>query len=223
MLARTVWIDDRGQATAFLRRDPRAGQPYVYWAFDFLVEAKIDAALRLVADDPIGRNALRRQADSLLAPFTRRVWVQAANKSAVDHQGQITWLNKDYRPSQEHGLDVNLNPQRIGPLLELFGGRDRFSAATRFAEKVARSELERVSDLRARCEEARQQAASSLAIRRVQAQARQAAGRIVTDTESYAMDVGIADALLTGLAEPLVKVISVTCLVRGTLQGLDRA
>jgi ATP-dependent helicase HepA len=222
MLARTVWIDDRGQATVTLRRDPRADGATVYFGFDFLVEADIDAALQMAEDDEISRHALRRQADCLLAPFTRRVWVQSPARTAISHQGQLDWLNRPYKPAQDRGNDTNLNAQRIGPLLDMFGGRGRFEGAARFAEKVATDELERVTDLRTRCDEARQQATANLAVRRVQAEARQAAGRLVTDTESYATDVAIADALVAGLAKPRVAVISVNCLVRGSLPGIDR-
>lgn len=225
MLAHTVWIDDRGQATVLLRRDPRADQTFVYFGFDFLVEADIGAALALVGDDEIGRNALRRQADCLLAPFTERVWVQLGRKTiAVEHQAQLAWLDRPYKKREDGGNDVNLNAERIAALFALFGGRERYTDAAQYAEKTARDELTRVTDLTARCGEARQYATASLTIRRVQAEARQAAGRIVTDTESYVTDVAIADALVAGLANPTVKVISVTCLVRAAnLPGVDHA
>jgi ATP-dependent helicase HepA len=221
MLGRTVWMDDRGQATVMLRRDPRADGAVVYFGFDFLVEADINMALGLVGNNEISRNALRRQADCLLAPFTRRVWIQIPGKTAIDHQGQLDWLNGAYKPSQDRGNDVNLNAQRIGPLLDHFRGRQNFTGAARFAENVARGELARITDLTARCDEARHYATANLTVRRVQAEARQAAGRIVTDTESYATDVTIADALVAGLANPVIKVISVTCLVRGALPGVN--
>ena len=220
MLARTVWIDDRGQATVLERRYP--GDANVYFGFDFLVEADIETTLGLVGDDPISRNALRRQADCLLAPFTRRVWVPLPGRSAIDDPAQVKWLDQPYKPKQDHGPDINLNAQRIGALFVKFGGRGRFATGARFAEHVARDELGRVTDLRSRCEEARQYATSSLAVRRAQAEARRAAGRIVTDTEGYATDLGIANAIIDGLADPTIKVISVTCLVRGALPGVDR-
>ncbi len=219
MLARTVWIDDRGQATVLERQYP--GEACVYFGFDFLVEADTEIALELVGDDPISRNALRRQADCLLAPFTRRVWVPLPGRVAIDERAQVEWLDQPYRPKKDHGRDTNLNAQRIGALFDKFGGRERFAGGARYAEHAARDELGRVTDLRARCEEARQQATSGLAVRRAQAEARKAAGRIVTDTEGYSIDLDIADALIDGVANPGIKVISVTCLVRGTLPGVD--
>lgn len=40
---------------------------------------------------------------------------------------------------------------------------------------------------------------------------------MITDTESYLVDVGVAEALIGGLLQPRVKLVSVTCLVRGDL------
>jgi ATP-dependent helicase HepA len=222
MLARTVWVDDRGQATVTLRHDPHEKGAVVYFGFDFLVEADISGALELAGTSDIARRALRRQADCLLTPFTRRVWIQLPGKTAIDHPGQLDWLNRPYRPREERGNDINLNAKLIGHLFDLFGGRENFTGAARFATKVAESELARVSDLTKRCDEARQYAAASLAVRRVQADARRAAGRIVTDVESYAADISIADALIAGLTNPITNIVSVTCLVRGSLPGVDR-
>lgn len=219
MLARTVWIDDRGQATVSLRCEPRMNGATVYFGFDFLVEANIGAALGHVSDDEISQNALRRQADCLLGPFTRRVWVRLPEKSAIDDQKLIEWLDRPYKPVQERGADVNLNADRIDALYSYMGGPRQFTGAAWFAEDVARGELARVTDLTAQCEKARQAAVANLTVRRVQAEARKAAGRIVNDTESYALDIAIADALVAGLAAPTVKVISATCLVHGMLPG----
>lgn len=220
MLARAVWIDDRGQATAFLRRDPREKNAYLYYGFDFLVEADIEAGVALAGDNPISRNALRRQADCLLAPFSRRVWVQGPRKAAVEDARQVQWLDLPYKTTGRGFTDINLNADRIGALLSKVRGRDGFTADARTALGSATDELQRVTDLKARCELAREQASSILTIRRAQSDARQAAGRLVTDTESYASNVDIAEALITGVSAPIVKVISVTCLVRGVLEGV---
>jgi ATP-dependent helicase HepA len=203
-----------------LRRDPRAAEVSIFFGFDFLVEANVGAALGLVREDEISRNALRRQADSLLAPFTRRVWVRLPRKTAVDDPDLIKWLDRPYRPAQEHGLDVNLNADHIGILHSYMGGARQFTGAAWFASEVAESELTRVTDLTVQCERARAAAVASLTVRRVQAEARKAAGRIVNDTESYALDIAVADALVAGLAEPAIKVISVTCLVHSPLSGV---
>lgn len=220
MLARAVWVDDRGQATAFLRRDPREKNAFLYYGFDFLVEADIEAGLALAGDAPITRNALRRQADCLLAPFSRRVWVQGPRKTAVEDARQVQWLDLPYKTTGCGFADINLNAERIGALLSKVGGVDGFTTDARAALESASGELQRVTDLQVRCERAREQAFSILTVRRAQAEARQAAGRLVTDTESYASNVVIADALISGVSAPTIKVISVTCLVRGVLEGV---
>jgi ATP-dependent helicase HepA len=212
MLTRAVWIDDRGQAAVTLRRVPRGTEASVFFGFDFLVEANVSDALGLVTDDEISRNALRRQADCLLAPFIRRVWVRLPQTTAVDDPNLIDRLDRPYRPAQERGPDVNLNAERIGVLHSYLGGARQFTGAAWFALEVAENEVARVTDLTAQCERARVAAVASLTVRRVQAEARQAAGRIVNDTESYSMDIAVADALVAGLAEPAIRVISVACL-----------
>jgi ATP-dependent helicase HepA len=118
---------------------------------------------------------------------------------------------------------VNLNPERIGRLLDLFGSSDSFSEAARDAEQTGRRELARVSDLDARCEAAREQGLRALNGNGAQAQARRAAGRILTDTESYLTDVQATQALIDGLTRPIVKLVSVTCLVRGNLMAASSA
>ena len=223
MLARTVWIDDRGQATVTLRRDPRADGATVYFGFDFLVEADIDAALDLVGrrrDQPQCRCAARRTASSRPSPGASGYRSRARPRSTT----RANSTGSTVRTSQARTAETisTSTPSASAPCSTCSAAGSRFAGAARFAEEVARDELERVTDLTTRCDEARQYATASLTVRRVQAEARQAAGRIVTDTESYATDVAIADALVAGLAKPVIKVISVTCLVRGALPGVDR-
>ena len=215
MLGNTIVIDDRGQASVFLRKDPRVrGEPEVYFGLDFLVEADLAAALKVTGDDRETLHAVGRQADCIFEPFMRRVWVRAGDDKAIDHAGLVAWLDRPYVPDRE---DTNLNPARIGPLHDLFGGAAGFADAARAAETISRRELARVTDLASRCEEAQKRAAQAAAVQSAQAQARQAAGRLVTDTTSYLDDVRVADALISGLAQPHIMVMAVACIVRGNL------
>ena len=78
MLARSAVIDDRGQASVFLRRDSRVhGEPEVYFGMDYLVEADIQRCAAPGGTGPEVRHALRRQADWIFEPFMGRVWVPA--------------------------------------------------------------------------------------------------------------------------------------------------
>lgn len=221
MLEDTVAIDDRGQASVFLRRDASMrGEPQVYFGLDFLVEADIGAALKLTGDDRETRHAVGRQADCIFEPFTRRVWVPTGDDKAVDDPGLVEWLNRPYAPARG---DVNLNPTRIPPLYDLFGGAAGFADAARAAETISRRELARVSDLADRCEEARKRGTQAIVVQSAQARARQAAGRLITDTESYLVDVRVANALISGLGQPRVGIVSVTCIVRGNLVVAEHA
>ncbi len=213
MLASVVDIDDRGQACTFWRYDPHhRGDPLVYFGLDYLVEADVEAALAALGLATQARPALRRQADRLLSPFLRRVWVPADLSRAVDDPDLVIWLDRPYDPKRG---DVNLNQHHLSRLFDLFAGPQQFSDIARRAESLARSELARVTDLAARCAAAYQAAQRSIAVMRAQARARQAAGRLVGDADSYLVDVGIIDVLAADLSRPAVRLVAAMCLVRG--------
>ena len=179
---------------------------------DYLVEADVEAAMAALGLAAQAGPALRRQADRLLSPFLRRVWVPAGLSCAVDDPGLMMWLDRPYDP--ERG-DVNLNQHRLDRLFDLFAGPQQFSDIANRAESLARSELARVTDLPTRCAAAYQAAQRSIAVMRAQARARQAAGRLVGDADSYLVDVGIVDTLAAELSRPAVRLVAATCLVRG--------
>lgn len=215
MLASVAAIDERGQASIFLRRDSRVqGEPEVYFGLDYLIEADIQAALRLARDTPETRRALRRQADRMLEPFMGRIWVPAGGSAAIAHPDLVRWLDRPYDPARG---DVNLNPDRIDSLLEWFTERESFAQAARLADEAGRRELARVSDLDARRAQARERGRRTLMSQNAQAQARRAAGRLLTDTDSYLLNVNLAEALLAGLSDPRHKLMAVTCLLRAGL------
>jgi ATP-dependent helicase HepA len=221
ILAAAVAVDDRGQASALWRRAPGlADEPEVYFGLDYLAEANTDAALQIVSGSVNARQAVRRQADRMFEPFMRRIWLPAGSETAVSDPGLTAWLDRLYAPTRG---DANLNATRIGQLLDLFGGKDGFERSARRAEAAGRRELDRVSDLPARCQAAREQGLRVMAVQRAQARARQAAGRILNDTESYLADVRLSEALIDGLAKPAVKLVSVTCLVRGDVTAAAHA
>ena len=186
----------------------------MYFGLDFLVEADIAAALKVTGDDRETRHAVGRQADCIFEPFMRRVWVRAGDDKAVDHPGLVAWLDRPYVPDRE---DINLNPTRIGPLYDLFGGIAGFADAARAAETISRRELARVTDLASRCEEAQKRAAQAAAVQSAQAQARQAAGRLVTDTKSYLDRRPGGRRAHQRTGQPHIMVMAVACIVRGNL------
>ncbi len=212
MLSALSAIDERGQATAFQRIDPsHTGDPEPYFGFDFLVEADISAAAETMTNPEEVSRALQRQADLLLPPFTRRVWVRAGSTAALTLATALDWLNSPY----DNRKCRNFNNQRVRELVGIFGGWSEFQHSAETAEKVARNELFRVTDLPALCAKAQDRARRRLAVTRAQAEARRAAGRLLRDTESQLADVNTASLLIDGLTQPNVRLMSATCVVRG--------
>ncbi|WP_328779874.1 protein DpdE [Streptomyces canus] len=221
-LANVVWYDDRGQATAFWRADVNhRGEPEPYFGFDYLVEADISSALELalplVQRPRDAEAALRRQAEQLLPPFTLKVWVPAGAAEALTNGDTQKWLDARYRDT-----DHNYNSGNIHELMNLFDGQPGYEAAARGAETVARAELKRVTNLADRCDVAQQQGRERLTVAKAQAEARQAAGRLLGDEESYLLDAAITDALVQALSEPKVRLVSATCLLKTGLRRIPR-
>lgn len=220
LLASVVTIDDRGQASAFWRRDPRhRGDPEVFFGMDYLVEADIEAALEVAGRTDLAHRAVRHQADQVFEPFVHRVWIPAGQEYVVEADESVEWLNRSYRPAAG---DINLNTSRKDDLLAIVGDRGRFTALARQADQVGRIQLRQVSDLTSRCELAQRLARRTLAVRRAQARARQAAGHLVGDAETYLMDTELTEAVLAGLAHPRLRLVSITCLVRSGAGVISR-
>ncbi|MER5418960.1 protein DpdE [Streptosporangium roseum] len=215
-LAKAVYFDDRGQASAFRRVDTsHTDDPIAYFGFDFLAEADLTNALRLVESHPDAQTALRRQADRLLAPFTLKVWVEAGSGSPITSPQALKWLNRPYSSR----VDENYNRAKIPHLLDFFSGWGGYNNAATHAEQSARAYLAETTELLTRCAEAQAKARQRVAITQAQAQARQAAGHLVGDTESLITNTAVTEALVAGLSQPIVKVVAVTCIVRSGREG----
>ncbi|MGA4792248.1 protein DpdE [Nocardia sp. AB354] len=211
VLAQAIYLDDRGQASAF-RRVHRGfqGDPIAYFGFDYLVEADLATALELVKDHPDARTALRRQADRLLPPFTLKVWIEAGAFSPISNEQALGWLNHSY----DNRRDQNFNMSNTSELLEVFGGWDRYRETADLAARVAHDHLSEVTDLARRCTQAQEQSRVHVAVAMAQAQTRQAAGHLVGDAESLLTDTAVTSALIEDLSQPSVKVIAATCIIR---------
>ncbi|MEG3632175.1 protein DpdE [Micromonospora palythoicola] len=216
LLAAVVAIDDRGQASALWRRG--RSQESVHFGFDIVVEADLDAALSHSAAGTEARHAIRHQADLLLPPFMDRIWLDAAGVQVTD-ESLLRWLNAPYT----HQRDVNLNSDRITALLDNFGGPERFAAAARSAEATARHLVAQGERVRNRTAAAYEEGTRALAVQRAQALARQAAGRLLSDTESYVTNVLLGGLLVDGLRTPKPRVVAAICVAGGDLWGDGRA
>lgn len=223
-LANVVWYDDRGQATAFWRADPNhRGEPEPYFGFDYLVEADTGRALELALKLPHVHNsreaeaALSRQADQLLPPFMLKVWVPAGASHALTDETTRALLDAPYSAK-----DHNYNSKQIHQLMGLFDGRPEYESAARAAEHVARAELKRVTNLADRCAQAQERGRERLTVARTQAEARQAAGRLLSDRESYLLDVDVTETLVQGLNHPKIQLVSATCVLKTGLRRIRR-
>ncbi|MFB7474210.1 protein DpdE [Kitasatospora sp. NPDC056184] len=207
-----VLEDDMGQAAAFSRLDRYFdGEPQPFFGFDLLVEADAGPAVELVGDSPLAAKALRRQADRVLAPFMRRVWVEAGSGEVVTAPKALDWLN---RPYDKDLADRNYNQRIAGELFNLFGGAESCGRSAAEAEERAVQHLVKATDLAEKCREARDLALQETAVLSAQASARQAAGRLVGDVEGLVTDAAVLRALADGLAEPSVRVMAAVCVVR---------
>ncbi|MFD8386981.1 protein DpdE [Streptomyces sp. NPDC059679] len=211
MLAAIAGIDERGQASAFKRPDKsHMGEPEPYFGFDYLVETDIAKAKEAISSQEAASLALQRQADRLFPPLTVRVWVPAGSTQPVTLNSALDWLNRPYN----NKTDDNFNSDRLRSLVDLFGGWPEYKLSAEAAEKIARAELLRVTELADLCAKAQERAGQQLATARAQAEARRAAGRLLGDVESQIVDVEISSRLIEGLGQPNVRLIAATCIVR---------
>ncbi|MFJ2737182.1 MULTISPECIES: protein DpdE [unclassified Streptomyces] len=218
LLSEAVLNDDLGQSAAFRRIDrrmPRGEEPQPYYGFDFLIEADVAAALSCVEDSSDAARALRRQADRILAPFVRRMWVEGGTNRAVTDPAQVAWLNAPY---DKLNGDRNYNSARADEYFALFGGQEAAGTFAREASQAALGFLHQHTNLTATCEEAQQQALEVAAVLNAQCGARRAAGHLVTDTEGLVTDAAILQALAKGLSRPVIRIVAAVCVVRRGLE-----
>ncbi|MFG2813843.1 protein DpdE [Streptomyces sp. NPDC048410] len=220
MLSDAVLHDSLGQSAAFRRIDrgmPPGTEPQPYFGFDFLIEADTSVALEHVKDSADAGRALRRQADRIFTPAIRRVWIESGTNHPVTVSGQLAFLNRPYDKSTG---DRNYNSERVSELFGVFGGREHAATYVRDAQQAALRFLHRHTDLAAVCQDAQQKALEVSAVLHSQAKARQAAGRLLRDTESLVTDAQVLTSLAEGLSQPVVRVVAAACLVR---RGLELA
>jgi len=206
-LENVIKVDERGQASAMLRR-LKTSEPLSFFGFDLLVEADLTRAVERL--EGAGELALRRYADALFSPILVRVWLRAGGDDFVQDPNLLKWLNREY----DNRRDENLGGQ-INTLADVFGGLDRFGEQVRTAEETAVADFANEAFLRTRADRARSEAQQLLTIYRAQAEARRAAGRLITDAEGYLFDVTVREAVVDALAAPAIRVMAASCVVGG--------
>ncbi|GAA2505980.1 hypothetical protein GCM10010406_48250 [Streptomyces thermolineatus] len=218
LLSDAILNDDLGQSAVFRRIDrhmPRGQESQPYYGFDFLIEADVKAALSCVEGSPDAERALRRQADRILAPFMRRVWIEGGTNRAVTNPAQLAWLNEPYNKNKG---DRNYSSARADEYFALFGGQESAASFAREASQAAHGFLQEHTNLAALCKEAQQQALGVAAVLNAQCDARRAAGRLVGDTEGLVTDAAVLQALADGLSRPVIRAVAAVCIVRRGLE-----
>lgn len=205
-------LDDRGQASALWRIDPKwENEPLVYFGFDFVVEANPTHVLDVLDGDVQFRPIAVRRADSALPPFQHRVWIPVNSLEAVTDSDELRFLNSMFHAD---GRDVNLNIQRMSALHNVLGGESYFSPIAMGCATAARQQLGALINLEARCESARQKIQRETDGLLAQSRARRSAAGLVADPLALEAELAIGRALETGVLSPNIILSAITCVVR---------
>jgi len=205
--------DDRGQTFAFWRTTRAAVDDEAYFRFDYVVEAATEdaEALLLTADASTDGWALRRRADSHLAPRLDTIWTDVEGVEVTD-DAVLEVLHRPYDPS--HG-DLNLNVERRWALEQLIGELDwearcRTTRAQSEADLRTREIFSQASEAAVASFEAAARAATSKRQTRLAVlDSRQRAH----EERELEVDQRIDAALVQGLAAPQVRLDAVGIVV----------
>jgi ATP-dependent helicase HepA len=188
-------IDDRGRAYAMWRARP-------YWkhdeallvCFDLRIRPEIRAAIE-ASGSPVAdvEAALRRRAESYLAPVSERVWLGTGGKP-VANDALLKVLDAPY--SAERG-DQTLRPA-MWHVLDVHVPRDRWAAWCAGQQKQAHAVVHARTDLDRRCAEAAARAAADIEDQ----VARLAARGNATDGADAELERAVGAALVQGLRNP---------------------
>ncbi|WP_175417153.1 protein DpdE [Arthrobacter sp. 24S4-2] len=209
---RVLELDDRGQASAFWRVDPRwQYDAVVYFAFDFQVEADPEPLMQMLGGDRGHLATAMRRCDWALAPFERRVWIDTSSTAMVEAEGDLRFLNAPFNETR----DKNMNPARIDALHNVVGAGNISLVATA-AAKAAHAGLLTTTALQEACARASARVAAETDVTIARSRARSATIGMVADPDSLEFDIAIGHAVQAGVENPVVRTVAVTCLVRAS-------
>jgi ATP-dependent helicase HepA len=208
--------DDRGRSFAMWRFAPdHVGDQVadIYFRFDFVLEADIAGAARVLCDhgrdSSAGGAAIRRRGDMALPPFHRSLWLDRELASVTD-AALLALLARPYsvEPDRNGAVDLNLNARRWQRVLqlnlpELGFWSDLCGKARLAAETALRADPDLIESL-ARAE----QRALRVDLGRIgQLRARARAG--AEDDSDLAFEERLAAVLRDGIRAPSVRVDTV--------------
>jgi ATP-dependent helicase HepA len=220
--------DDRGRAFAVWRCDPRLdatpGAEWTGFRLDYVVEADIEPARRVLAEVPRHTGnpaALRRRADAHLPPGVETIFVGADGVEVTDAT-LLQILARPYRKREKGGLDYSLTKEKLPALGEVVDV-SLWPGVCREARAAAdRTVLER-PELRARWAAAATLAEAALGervarLRRRTASAVGTAGERAALAAETEVEERLAAALAAGVREPRLRLDAVGFFV---LSGRD--
>lgn len=206
--------DDRGRSTAMWRFMPDYTSDSfadVFFRFDFIVQADIDAALDVLSATerltPAATSAIRRRGDMALAPSFHTLWLDGELRP-VDDAGLLTRLAAPYRPEaiNQGGRDYNLNPQRWRNLAGLdIPALANWTELCREARRIAESWLRRRPALTKGLEAAGRVAAAADYGRLAQLGTRAERTGDVREQAECQLEHDLSLALLAGIRKPVVR------------------
>lgn len=203
-------LDDRGQAVAMWRLDPRwPNDPFTFFGFDFLIEADLDPIIQVLEGDPIVEPVARRRADAALPPQRRRVWVPVHNQEPVTSTKFAAYLDRPF----EIGPDQNLNFKRIPALHSILGGEQNLAPNATACFEAARRHVRILADVVEMSEQAALKVRRETEVVIAQSRARARARGLVGDPSALEFEIAIGQALEAGVDDPVIRLSGVTCVV----------
>jgi ATP-dependent helicase HepA len=203
-------LDDRGQAVAMWRVEPRWRQdPTVFFGFDFLIEADIAPVLAVLAGNAELEPMTRRRADAVFSPQHHRIWAPTNAAHAVGNPALIALLSRPYT----HGNDKNLNPQRIAALHTVLGGEENLAPIANACYETALQRVTDVADVIEASQRAGDRVRQQTDYLLAQSRARSHAGGLVIDPLALESDVKLGRALEAAVTTPAIRLSTVSCVV----------
>lgn len=207
--------DDRGRSFAMWRFAPgHSGDPVadIYFRFDFILEADVSQAVRVLADHDrdtsAARAAVHRRGDMALTPAHRSIWLDR-ELATVDDAVLLCRLGRAYsvEPDVDGAVDINLNAQRWRRLMKLqLPEITYWSELCGKARDAAEAALRTDSDLIVALAQAEQRAARVDHGRLGQLRARVRSAIVSEGEEELTFEEELAAALRSGIRAPRVRV-----------------
>jgi ATP-dependent helicase HepA len=220
-LARYVRWDDRGQAFAMWRHEQGwnsdEGSEWMGFRLNYVVEANLDDASALLAEDGLSSQALSRRADALFPPFMETIYLDISMREVGD-ASLLKVLERPYSKRSLPTRDYSLDDNRL-PMIERLVGIDMWQVLCREARNSSESLLRSRHSFRSALEQFAARAEREIARRveqlRLRSTLQLAEG--VEHNPSLSRDLlveeSLSTALVNGILNPRLRLDSVGFIV----------